>query len=65
MSEVELLSAPKFRRGQRFDWLYEHIVTSGRLESVLSKNGSVQKVLQKKEVMVRGWISKPQPRIEP
>ena len=27
--------------------------------------GSVQKVLQKKEVMVRGWISKPQPRIEP
>jgi hypothetical protein len=38
MSEVELLSAPKFRRGQRFDWLYEHIVTSGRLESVLSKN---------------------------
>jgi hypothetical protein len=29
------------------------------------KRGSVQKVLQKKEVMVRGWISKPQPRIEP
>src|SRR6476660_6203089 len=27
--------------------------------------GSVQKVLQKKEVMVRGWIRKPQPRIEP
>jgi hypothetical protein len=29
------------------------------------EKGSVQKVLQKKEVMVRGWISKPQPRIEP
>jgi hypothetical protein len=32
---------------------------------VLKLAGSVQKVLQKKEVMVRGWISKPQPRTEP
>jgi hypothetical protein len=27
--------------------------------------GSVRKVQQKKEVMVRGWMTKPQPRIEP
>jgi 3-hydroxyisobutyrate dehydrogenase len=34
-------------------------------DRVKGRTGSVQKVLQKKEVMVRGWISKPQPRIEP
>jgi hypothetical protein len=38
MPEEELLSAPKLRRGQRFDWLYERMVTTGRLESVLSKS---------------------------
>jgi len=37
MPEVELLSAPKLKRGRRFDWLYEQLVTTGRLESVLSK----------------------------
>jgi hypothetical protein len=26
------------KRGRRFDWLYERMVTSGRLESVLSKS---------------------------
>jgi hypothetical protein len=31
-SEVELLSAPKLKRGRRFDWLYEQITTTGRLE---------------------------------
>lgn len=35
--EEELLSAPKLRRGGRFDWLYERIVTTGRLKSVLAK----------------------------
>jgi hypothetical protein len=38
MPEVELLSAPRLKRGRRFDWLYELMVTTGRLESVLSKN---------------------------
>jgi len=38
MPEVEILSAPKLKRGRRFDWLYERIVTTGRLESVLSKD---------------------------
>jgi hypothetical protein len=36
MPEIELLAAPRFKRGRRFDWLYEGMVTSGRLESVLS-----------------------------
>jgi hypothetical protein len=36
--EDELLSAPKLRRGRRFDWLYERIATTGRLESVLSQS---------------------------
>jgi hypothetical protein len=36
--EAQLLSAPKLRRGRRFDWLYEQIATTGRLESVLSQN---------------------------
>jgi hypothetical protein len=38
MPEVELLAAPRFKRGRRFDWLYDRMVTSGRLESLLSKN---------------------------
>ena len=37
MPEEELLSAPKLKRGRRFDWLYEQLVTTGRLESVLSR----------------------------
>jgi hypothetical protein len=37
MPEEELLSAPRLKRGRRFDWLYERMVTSGSLESVLSK----------------------------
>ena len=36
--EVELLSAPKLKRGRRFDWLYEQMATTGRLESVLSQS---------------------------
>jgi hypothetical protein len=38
MPEEELLSAPRLKRRRRFDWLYERLVASGRLESVLSKN---------------------------
>jgi hypothetical protein len=38
MPEEELLSAPRLRRGRRFDWLYERIVTTGRLESLLSES---------------------------
>jgi hypothetical protein len=38
MPEVELLAAPKFKRGRCFDWLYDQMVTSGRLESLLSRN---------------------------
>ena len=38
MPEEELLSAPRLKRGRRFDWLYERMVTGGRLESVLSKS---------------------------
>lgn len=37
MPEVEMLSAPKLKRGRRFDWLYEQMVKTGRLESVLAK----------------------------
>jgi len=36
--EVELLSTPKLKRGRRFDWLYEQVATTGKLESILSKN---------------------------
>ena len=36
--EFEFLSAPKMKRGRRFDWLYERNVATGRLESVFSKN---------------------------
>jgi hypothetical protein len=35
--EVELLSAPRLKRGRRFDWLCEQIATTGRLEFILSK----------------------------
>jgi hypothetical protein len=35
--EEELALAPKFKRGHRFDWLYDQMVKSGRLESLLSK----------------------------
>jgi hypothetical protein len=38
MSEEELRSAPSLKRGRRFDWLYDRMVTGGRLESVLSKS---------------------------
>jgi hypothetical protein len=34
MLEVELLAAPRFKRGRRFDWLNERMVTSGRLKSL-------------------------------
>jgi hypothetical protein len=36
--EIELLSAPKLKRGRRFDWLYEQVAMTGKLESILSKN---------------------------
>jgi|ERR1700674_1109531 hypothetical protein len=35
--EGELLSAPRLRRGRRFDWLYDQLVATGRLEAKLSK----------------------------
>jgi hypothetical protein len=38
MPGVELLAAPRFKRGRRFDWLYDQMVTTGRLESLLSRN---------------------------
>ena len=38
MPEVELLAAPRFKRGRRFDWLYEQMVTTGRLESGAVRN---------------------------
>ena len=34
--EAELLSAPKLKRGRRFDWLYDQIAATGRLESILA-----------------------------
>ena len=39
--EDELLLAPKLKRGRRFDWLYERVVTTGRLESMLSRTLSL------------------------
>jgi hypothetical protein len=36
LPEQEIIVMPKLRRGQRFDWLYERVVTSGRLKSLLS-----------------------------
>ena len=47
MPEEELLCAPRLKRGRRFDWLYERMVTSGRLESVLSKNFELPTALSK------------------
>ena len=38
LPEDEWLFAPRLKRGRRFDWLYEKMVTSGRLESVLSES---------------------------
>jgi hypothetical protein len=38
MPEVELLAAPRFKRGRRFDWLYDQMVTTGRLQSLLSRD---------------------------
>jgi hypothetical protein len=38
MAEVELLAAPRFKRGHRFDWLYDQMVATGRLGSLLSKD---------------------------
>jgi hypothetical protein len=38
MPGVELLAAPRFKRGRRFDWLYDRMVTTGRLESLLSES---------------------------
>jgi hypothetical protein len=38
MPEVELLAAARFKRGRRFDWLYDQMVKSGSLESVLSES---------------------------
>jgi hypothetical protein len=38
MPEVELQAAPKFKRGRRFDWLNDQMVTTGRLKSLLSRN---------------------------
>ena len=37
MPEEELVSAPKLKRGRRFDWVYERVVTTGRLKTALSK----------------------------
>jgi hypothetical protein len=38
MPEEKIVLAPKFKRGRRFDWLYDQMVTTGRLESLLSKD---------------------------
>ncbi|MGH6826023.1 DUF429 domain-containing protein [Methyloceanibacter sp.] len=35
--EGDLSGAPKLKRGKRFDWLYEKVVTTGKLESTLSQ----------------------------
>jgi hypothetical protein len=37
MPEVELVAAPRLKRGRRFNWLYERPVTTGRLELALPK----------------------------
>lgn len=34
--ESDFMAAPKFKRGKRFDWLYQRIVASGSLEARLS-----------------------------
>ena len=38
MSEAELMAAPTLKRGRRFDWLYERMAKTGKLESLLSRN---------------------------
>jgi hypothetical protein len=38
--EDELLSASRLKRGRRFDWLYERMITTRRLESEGYKPGS-------------------------
>jgi hypothetical protein len=38
VSEVELVAAPRFKRGRRFDWLYKRMVTTGRLKLLLSES---------------------------
>jgi hypothetical protein len=45
MPEAELLAAPKLKCGRRFDWLYEQVVTTGRLESLLSKGLNLPEVV--------------------
>jgi hypothetical protein len=45
MPERELALAPKLKRGRRFDWLYERIVTSGRLKSLLSESIDLPEVV--------------------
>jgi hypothetical protein len=35
--EADFLSAPRFGRGRRFDWLYERVVSTGALQSGLSQ----------------------------
>ena len=37
MPEAEMLAVPRLKRGYRFDWLYDQMVATGRLESLLSK----------------------------
>jgi hypothetical protein len=38
MPEGELALAPKLKRERRFDWLYERMVTSSKLKSLLSES---------------------------
>jgi hypothetical protein len=38
MPEVESLAAPRLKRGRRFDWLYDQMVMTGRLQLLLSRN---------------------------
>jgi hypothetical protein len=37
MPEAEMLAVPRLKRGHRFDWLYDQMVVTGRLQSLLSK----------------------------
>lgn len=37
LEEDEFHNMPALRRGQRFDWLYDRVVKTGKLESTLSK----------------------------
>lgn len=38
MPEVKMLTASQFKRGRRFDWLYDEMVATRKLESLLSKD---------------------------